>query len=101
MGDEFAVMAALAEQRFGMCFLEIAAAAFRARDMRCNGQHWHSRTMTIKKAVDQVQIAGAPAAGTDGEITGQMRFRASSERGGFLMPGMDPVDIAASAQRFR
>jgi hypothetical protein len=57
--------------------------------------------MTIKKAVDQVQIAGATAAGTDGEIAGQMRFRASSECGGFLMPGMDPVDIAASAQRFR
>jgi hypothetical protein len=83
-----------------MGFLKIAAADFRTRNMRCNGQDRHPRAMTIEKTINQMQIAGATAAGTDGKLTGQMRFRACGESGGFLMPGMNPVDVAASAQRF-
>jgi hypothetical protein len=57
--------------------------------------------MTIKKTINQMQITGTTAAGTDGEIAGQMRFRACREGRSFFMPGMDPVDIATSAKRFR
>src|SRR6202012_5046566 len=82
-------------------FVKIAAPDLGARNMRGNRQHRYTRTVTVEQAVDQMQVTGAATAGADRELAGEMGLGAGGERRGFLMPGMNPVDIAAPPQRFR
>jgi hypothetical protein len=82
-----------------MGLLEITGADLGRRYLRGDGEHRHSRAVTVEQAVDQVQIAGPAAAGADGELTGQMRFRASREGRDLLVPNVDPVDLALSPER--
>src|SRR6516164_8972161 len=55
--------------------------------------------MAIEQAVDEMQVAGPAAAGTDRKFAGQMRFGASRERCHFLMTHMHPLDLALPANR--
>jgi hypothetical protein len=42
--------------------------------------------VAIEQAVDEMQVAGSAAAGTDRELAGQMRFGAGREGGYLLVP---------------
>ncbi len=66
--------------------------------MGCNRQHRFAVTMTIKKPVDEVQIAGPTAASTNGQFAGDSRFCPCGEGCGFLMANMHPVDLAKSSE---
>ena len=55
--------------------------------------------MAVEEAVDEMQVAGAAAAGADGEAAGDMGVGARGEGGDLLMPDMQPFDAAGSAQR--
>jgi hypothetical protein len=55
--------------------------------------------MAVEQAVDEVQIAGPAAAGTNGELTSQMRLGTSREGRDLLVPEVDPLDLALSPQR--
>ena len=92
-------MAALPEQLFGMGLLEIPGADLGGRDLRSNAEHRHARAMAIEQPVDQVKVSGSAAAGADGEFTGEMGLGAGCEGGDFLMPDMNPFDLALAAQR--
>src|SRR5208283_1442167 len=98
-GDQLAIMAALAEQVLRMGFLEIACANLGRGDLRGNGEHRHTRTVTIEQAVDQMQIARSAASGADGELTRQMRLGACRESGNFLVPDVDPLDLVLAPDR--
>jgi hypothetical protein len=54
--------------------------------------------VTIKKPVDEVQIARPTAASTNGQFAGDSRFCPSGEGCGFLMANMHPVDLAKSSE---
>jgi len=54
--------------------------------------------MAIEQAIDEVQIAGPAAAGTNGELTRQMRLGTGREGRDLLVPNVDPLDLALSPQ---
>src|ERR1700731_4535554 len=55
--------------------------------------------MAVEQTVDEVQIAGPAAAGTNGEFTGQVRFGAGRESCNLLVPDVNPLDLALPPQR--
>jgi hypothetical protein len=55
--------------------------------------------MAIEQPVDQVKVSGPAAAGADSELAGEMGLGAGCEGGDFLMPDMNPFDLALAAQR--
>ena len=99
--DELAIMAALLKQRLRVGLLKIAAADLWRRDVRGNGEHGHARTVTIKQAVDEMQIAWAAASCADGELSGQMRLGAGGKGGDLLVPHMQPLDLSLTADSIR
>src|SRR6516164_6473657 len=82
-----------------MRLLEIATADFDARNLRGDRENRHARTVSIKQTVDQMQVARTATAGANGERAGQMSLGAGGKGGGLLVPGMNPFDVAALAQR--
>src|SRR2546430_6302076 len=46
-----------------------------------------------------MQVAGPAAAGADRELTGEMGFAGGGKRRDFLVPGVNPFDLALMAQR--
>jgi hypothetical protein len=77
-------------------FLEIARADFCRWYVGCDRKHGHPRTMTVKQAVDKMQIAWSATAGADGKLAGQVRCRECSR---FFMAHMDPFDLALAPKR--
>jgi hypothetical protein len=65
-GNQLAIVTALLKQDLRMSFLEISSADLGRRDLRRNRKHWDTRAMAVEQAVDEVQIAGPAAAGTNG-----------------------------------
>ncbi len=63
------------------------------------------RALAIEQAVDEMQIAGAAAAGADGEVAGEMRVGAGGEGGDLFVahvqPLMPPCRRMASVKPFR
>ena len=55
--------------------------------------------MAVEQAVDEVEVAWPAATGADGEFTCQMRFGARREGRDFLVPDMNPFDLALAAKR--
>jgi hypothetical protein len=49
--------------------------------------------MSVEKAVDQVQVAGAAAAPTGRELAGELCLRAGRLRAGFFVTHMDPFNF--------
>src|SRR5262249_17331439 len=94
---QLAIMAALTEQVLRMGFLKVAGPDLSQQDLSGYGEHRDSRSVAIKKAVDEMQVAGPAAAGTDGERTRQMRFGARCEGGNLLVPDVHPLDLAQAA----
>ena len=84
-------MAALREEMFGMGFLKISAADFMAGNLRGDRQHGNAAAVAIVQAIDQVQIARTATPGADCQASREMGFGARSERTGFLVPHVNPL----------
>jgi hypothetical protein len=69
-GDELAIVAAFAEQRLGVRFLEITGADLRRGNVRGDGKHRYARPMAVEETIDEVEITGSAAAGADRECAG-------------------------------
>ena len=72
-------MTAFLEELLRMGFLKIGPPDFLARDMRCDGDDWDTRAMTVEEAIDKMQVARAATAGADRERTCEMGFGAGGE----------------------
>src|SRR5262249_53976964 len=79
--------------------LEIGAADFGARDVGGDREHRHAAAMAVEQAVDEMQVAGPAAAGTDGEFAREVRLGAGGEGRGLLVAQMHPRDLLLLAQR--
>ena len=66
--------------------LEIVDADLAAGDMGRDRQHRHAAALAIEQAVDEMQVAGAAAAGADRQLAGQMGLGARREGAAFLVP---------------
>ena len=84
-------MTALRKQMFRVRLLKISAADFVAGNLRRNGQHGDSPTMTIIEAVDQMEIAWTAASGAHGQLFGQLCFCAGSEGRCFFVSDRHPL----------
>ena len=67
--------------------------------MRGDAEYGDAGAVTVEQAIDEVQIARPAAARADGELTRQMRFGARREGGYLLVPDVEPLDLALSANR--
>src|SRR2546422_589007 len=94
-------MAALRKELFGVGFLKIAAADFRAGNLRGDSEDGHTTAVTVVEAVDQVQITGATTAGADCQASAEMRVRARSKRRRLFMSHVNPLDIVPFAEGIR
>src|SRR6516165_3738265 len=94
-------MTAFLEEIFRMRLLEIAAANFGGGNLRGDTEHGNTRAVTVKQAVDEVQVARSATAGANGELTREMGFGAGRERGDLFVPHMDPFDFALTAYGVR
>src|SRR5258708_27198159 len=61
---QFAVMAALREEMFGISLLKISAANFPARNLGGNGEDWNAAALTVVEAINQMHVPGATTSGT-------------------------------------
>src|ERR1700684_1280631 len=82
-----------------MRFLEIARADLGRGNLGGNGEYRHSRSVAIKEAIDEMQIARSAAAGADREITREMRLRTCCKSRDLLVPNMNPVDLSLATKR--
>ena len=98
VGDEFAVVAAFTEKLVGMGLLEVAGADFGAGDVGGDGQNGGGAAVGVVQAVDQVQVAGAAAAGADCQLTGELRLRPGRERRSLFVADVQPLDRAVAAE---
>ncbi|SVK54523.1 Uncharacterised protein [Acinetobacter baumannii] len=98
VGDQFAIVAAFAEQLLRMGFLEVAAADFAGRDVRGDRQHRHMVAVAVEQAVDQMQVAGAAGTGAHRQLAGELGFGAGGEGGHLFMAGAQPSDGAHAVQ---
>ena len=64
-----------------------------------DGKHRNLVAVRIEEPVDQVQVAGAAAAGADRELAGQFGVGGGGERCGFLVAHVHPLDLAATPDR--
>ncbi len=94
-------MTAFLEQVLRMRLLKVTGADLRRRDMGRDRQHRHPRPVAVEQAIDEVQIARSAAARAHREFTCQVRLGAGSEGGNFLVPDMDPLDLALTANGIR
>lgn len=94
MRNGLAVVTALGKQVLWLRFLEVGASHFIARDLRRNGEHRNTAALAIVQPVYQVQIAGAAAPRTNSEFSCEVRFGASGECRGLLMPYMNPLNLS-------
>lgn len=97
--DQLTIVATLSKEDLGMAILKVPHADLCGRNVCSDRKHWHARTMTIKKAVDEMEIAWPAASGTDGELAGQMCLGTGRKGGHFLVPDMNPVDASVTADR--
>ena len=98
---QLTVVTALREQMLRVRLLKVAAADFVARNLRGDGEHGDTTTMTVVEPVDQVEIPGTAASGADRQPPGEMRLRTSGERRGFLVSHVNPSHALVSANRVR
>ena len=97
VGDEFAIVAALAEQLVGVRLLEVARADLGAGNVGGDRQHRGHAAVGVEQAVDQVQVAGAAAARADRQLAGELGLRPGREGRGLFVAHVHPVDLVAAA----
>ena len=66
-------------------------------DLRRDRHHRHARALAVEETVDEMQIAGAAAAGADGEVPRDMGVGAGGEGGDLFVAHVQPFDPAAPA----
>src|SRR5271154_3074451 len=91
--DHLAVVAAFLEQDFRMSLLKISRADLAGRNMRCDREHRSIASMSIEKAVDQVQVAGAAAPPAGRELAGELCLGTGRIRAGFFVAHMNPFNF--------
>ena len=96
VGDELAVVAALAEELVGVGLLEVTDADLGTGDMRSDGQHGSHASVGIEQTIDEVQIARSAAPRTDGQLAGELRFGSGREGGRLLVANVNSLDLAAA-----
>src|SRR4029077_15278030 len=76
---QFAVMAALREEMFGISLLKISAANFPARNLCGNSEDGNAAALTVVKAINQMHIPRATASGTYRQLASKMGLGAGGE----------------------
>src|SRR6202035_169301 len=71
-GHKLAIVTALLEQLLRMRLLEISGADLARWDLRGDGEDRHTGAMTIKQAVDEMQVSRPATTGTDRKLSRQM-----------------------------
>src|SRR6202790_1466509 len=99
--NQLAIVAALREKMFWVGLLKISAPDFIAWNLRRNGENRNTAAMAVVEPIDQVQVAGATAAGADRQTPCEMRFRTSSKRRRLFIPYVNPLNSFACANRIR
>jgi hypothetical protein len=92
-------MAAISEQVFRMCCLEIIDSNFAAGDVGGDCQNRHAVALAIEQAVDQMKVAWTAAPGAHSKARGKMSFSSRRKSRGLFMPHVNPVDRLSSPQR--
>src|SRR6476660_1805834 len=96
---QFAVMAALREEMFGISLLKISAANFPARNLGGNGEDGNAAALTVVEAINQVHIPGATTSGTYRQLTSEMGLGAGGESGCHLVSYTKPANVLSNANR--
>ena len=80
-----------------MGLLKIAGPDLSRRDPRGYSEHRDSGSVAIKKAVDQMQVAGSATAGTDRELASKVRLCTRRKGSNLLVPDMHPLNLTLAA----
>ena len=91
--NQLAIVAAFLEQDFRVGLLKISRADLTRGNMRGDRKHRSIASMSVEKAVDQVQVARAAASPAAGELAGELCLRAGRIRAGFFVAHMDPFNF--------
>jgi hypothetical protein len=89
------------EQLLRMCLLEVKAANLFGWDVRGNGEDRYVRTMRIVEPVDEMQVAGSTAGGTNCEFTRDGSLARGGKGGGLLVTYVLPRNCAVMKERVR
>ena len=74
-----------------MGLLEVPTANLRTGNLGRDGEDGRTAAMGIEQSVDQVEIPGPTASGTDGETAGELGLRPGGKGGTLFMPGRGPT----------
>src|SRR6266852_4194940 len=96
---QFAVMAALREEMFGISLLKISTANFPARNLCGDGEDWNAAALTVVEAINQVHIPRATASGTYCQLASEMGLGAGGERRCLLVSYTNPANVLSNANR--
>jgi hypothetical protein len=98
-GNQLAIVAAFLEEIFRMRLLKEVGADFAGWNVRGNRQNASRTAVAIKESIDEMEISRTTTAGANRQFAGKLRFRPRGESASFLVPNMDPFDLAAFAYR--
>src|ERR1700674_5704446 len=82
-----------------MGLLEVVGTNLGAWNMRRDRENRHGAAMAIEQPVDEMKVAGTATPGAYRKLAGDVRIRARSESGNFLVADMDPFDGFLPAHR--
>src|SRR6266478_7931696 len=99
IGNQLDIMAAIPEQAFRMCCLEIIDPDFAAGDVGRDCQNRHAVALAVEQAVDQMKVAWTTAPGAHSKASGKMTFSPGRKSRGLFMTHVNPVDRLSSPQR--
>jgi hypothetical protein len=86
------VVTAFLEQVLGMRSLEVIDPDLSARDVGGDRKHRYVVAVGVEQTADEVEVAGATAAGADRQLPSEVSLGASCEGGSLLMANVDPFD---------
>jgi len=98
IGNQLDIMAAIPEQVFRMCCLEIVNSDFAAGDVGRDCQNRHTIALAVEQTVDQVKVAWTAAPGAHSKAPGKMSFSSRCKCSGLFMTHVYPVDRLSSPQ---
>src|SRR4029077_15168240 len=96
---QFAVMAALREEMFGIGLLKISAANFPAGNLGGNGEDGNAVALTVVEAINQMHIPRATASGTYCQLASEMGLGAGGESRCLLVSYPHPANVLSNANR--
>jgi hypothetical protein len=99
MRNEFTIVTALSKQMLRVRLLKIIAADFVTGDLRGKGEHRNTASVTVIKAVDQVQVAWAATSRAHGQLAREMGLCTRGEGGGFFVSHVNPSNLGLRSNR--